>query len=108
MLQLNFMKNYLHNIGRVTSMTCGASAYLPPDLASKSNSYLHNIGRVTSMTCGASAYLPPDPASESISEIIFSKGGNVSVSMSITSVEEINLTTSEHIVKTLSQFTLIL
>ena len=50
--------------------------------------YLHNMGNVTSMTCGASAYLPPDSANSSISWIIFSKGGNVSWSMSITSARQ--------------------
>jgi len=47
--------------------------------------YLQSIGSVTSMTCGASTYLPPDSARPSISETIFSRMGTFWATSSITS-----------------------
>jgi len=49
-------------------------------------SYLQSMGSVTSITCGASMYLPPDSASPSISETIFSNVGTFWATSSITSV----------------------
>lgn len=47
--------------------------------------YLHNIGRVTSMTWGASWYFPPDSARSAISSMIFWSPGNIWASSSMTS-----------------------
>ena len=47
---------------------------------------LQRRGSVTSMTWGASLYLPPDSVSSAISSTIFSRGATVSATSSITSV----------------------
>ncbi|RUS70013.1 hypothetical protein EGW08_022230, partial [Elysia chlorotica] len=46
---------------------------------------MQTMGSVTSMTCGASWYLPPEWARPSISVTIFSRVGTFSFSWSITS-----------------------
>lgn len=56
-----------------------------PNYLTSCTCYLQIMGRVTSMTWGASWYLPPECASSSISETILSKPGRFSFNWSMTS-----------------------